>query len=164
MKLDIGCGKSKHDGYYGVDIDPNSDADLIYDLNNTPWPFDDNQFSEVLASQVIEHVKSPINFINELCRITKPHGKIVIITPHYTSADSYGALDHLWHLSTKSFSSNDKFSSVVSVKLRSIWKPLQFLVNRFARVRGFWESYLSFICRATNITAELYPKKSTVCK
>jgi hypothetical protein len=41
--LDVGCGKNKRKGAIGIDIDPNSDADVIHDLNIFPWPFNDNE-------------------------------------------------------------------------------------------------------------------------
>ena len=52
---------------------------------------DDNTFSDeffdiVFSSQVIEHVPKPINFIKNVCRILKTHGKLVIGTPNFDSA------------------------------------------------------------------------------
>jgi hypothetical protein len=30
IKLDLGCGVQKREGFIGVDMNPNSDADVIY--------------------------------------------------------------------------------------------------------------------------------------
>lgn len=45
-------------------------------------PFKDNSFDIVLCTEVIEHVEYPEKAINELIRVTKPKGKILITTPN----------------------------------------------------------------------------------
>lgn len=45
-------------------------------------PFADNIFDTVVASEVIEHVISPENFLNELFRVVKPGGQLIISTPY----------------------------------------------------------------------------------
>lgn len=36
-----------------LDIDPNSGADVLHDLNVTPYPFETDQFSEIHAYEVL---------------------------------------------------------------------------------------------------------------
>ena len=36
--LDIGCGNRKREGAFGIDVDPQSAADLVHDLNIFPYP------------------------------------------------------------------------------------------------------------------------------
>lgn len=45
-------------------------------------PFKDSIFDCVVASEVIEHLNDPVNFVNELIRIVKPKGKIILTTPY----------------------------------------------------------------------------------
>ncbi|HBK89356.1 MAG TPA: methyltransferase domain-containing protein [Cyclobacteriaceae bacterium] len=45
------------------------------------YPIADNTFDIVLAGNVIEHVKEIWTWMNELARITKPGGKVIIICP-----------------------------------------------------------------------------------
>ncbi len=45
-------------------------------------PFRDSSFDCVVASEVIEHTKSPDLFIKELFRCVKPGGKLIITTPY----------------------------------------------------------------------------------
>lgn len=45
-------------------------------------PFRNNVLDCVVASEIIEHVVSPNDFINELLRIVKPGGKLIVSTPY----------------------------------------------------------------------------------
>jgi ubiquinone/menaquinone biosynthesis C-methylase UbiE len=47
-------------------------------------PFLDASFSCVLASQVLEHVPKDSPMIDELCRVLKPGGRLVVGTPDYS--------------------------------------------------------------------------------
>jgi ubiquinone/menaquinone biosynthesis C-methylase UbiE len=58
--------------------------------------FTDNQFDIVHCSHVIEHIPYPaiINFLDELLRITKPGGHVIIRSP-LMSTDFYTDIDHI---------------------------------------------------------------------
>ncbi len=85
LKVDLGCGQAKQEGFVGVDISPKSDADIIHDLWTTPWPFDDNSVEEAFCSHVVEHTPDLIAFMEECYRILKPDAKIRIVWPHLRS-------------------------------------------------------------------------------
>lgn len=46
-------------------------------------PFKDNCFDIVISTEVIEHVEDPKKAVEELCRVTKPGGILIITTPNY---------------------------------------------------------------------------------
>jgi SAM-dependent methyltransferase len=48
-------------------------------------PFDDESFSCVLCSQVIEHVPKDSGILDELCRVLKRGGRLVLGTPDYAN-------------------------------------------------------------------------------
>ena len=50
--LHLGCGFNKITGSIGVDINPDSAADVIHDLNNFPYPFKDNRFDRIIAENI----------------------------------------------------------------------------------------------------------------
>ena len=56
VKIDIGCGQNKKEGFTGWDVSPKSDADLVIDVRNTPWPLDDKSVDEVHSSHFLEHL------------------------------------------------------------------------------------------------------------
>lgn len=45
-------------------------------------PFVPNTFDLIIASEIIEHVTNPRYFVNELFRVLKPGGKLIISTPY----------------------------------------------------------------------------------
>ena len=54
--LDVGCGANKMEGAIGLDNNPRTNADVIHDLGELPYPFPDNEFDLVVSSHVVEHV------------------------------------------------------------------------------------------------------------
>jgi predicted SAM-dependent methyltransferase len=56
IKVDLGCGRQKRDGFVGVDANPESDADVICDLGIAPYPFYDDSISEINFDHSVEHL------------------------------------------------------------------------------------------------------------
>ncbi len=167
--LDVGCGRNKYPGSIGIDVNPDTAADVLGDLDRPPYPFRDNSFDEVRVVHVIEHVSDILKTMKELHRITRPGGTIVVVTPHYTDFSSFCDPTHRWHLNSFSFrhfgEDNAGFGYYTRQKLRekrvhvrllSLWRFLgfEFLVNHLARFRRFWEHYLCFVVRGKVITFE----------
>lgn len=97
IKLDLGAGKSKREGFIGVDIRPFDGVDTVADLRER-WPWLDGSVEEVNCSHFLEHLKPSerIHFANELFRVLKTGGKATITTPHFGSVRAYGDLTHEW--------------------------------------------------------------------
>ena len=93
MKLDLGVGNKKQEGFTGVDIvKEGTQADIEHNLLIFPWPFKDNSIDEIFCSHFIEHIphgdgfNDPFfNFMNEAWRVLKEEGTATFITPYYTS-------------------------------------------------------------------------------
>jgi ubiquinone/menaquinone biosynthesis C-methylase UbiE len=85
MKLDLGCGNKKKDGFTGVDIIALSGVDVVCDLEKFPWPFEDNSVDEIHCSHYVEHTQDLVKFMDEVWRIAKPGAKITIVAPYYSS-------------------------------------------------------------------------------
>ncbi len=85
--LDVGCGWNKTPGALGIDSNPKTHADVIHDLGAIPYPFPDDEFDQIVCRHVAEHVPDVMAFVTELFRIAKPHGRITIVTPHYSNPD-----------------------------------------------------------------------------
>lgn len=97
MKLDIGCGSRKQEGFEGVDQFPFEGVDHVFDLNEK-WPFEDGSVDEIYASHVIEHFtgQQRVHIMNEMYRVMKVGAKATIITPHWASCRAYGDPTHQW--------------------------------------------------------------------
>jgi len=97
--LDVGCALGFFLKYcdlyglntYGVDISKYAideskkvtEAELfVHDIDNGFPMFEDNFFDLITVFDVIEHLNSPYNLVNELYRICKKNGKLIITTPN----------------------------------------------------------------------------------
>ena len=98
MKLDIGCGKLKHPGYIGIDIQ-DCGQEIIRDLENQCLPFDSDSVDEILAHSFLEHVHNIWFILDECWRVLKKDGTINIIVPHGLSI----APDHYRYFNEKFF-------------------------------------------------------------
>ncbi len=90
MKLNIGCGTDIKEGFINLDFIKEKGVDIIHDLNKVPYPFRDNTFNYIYASNILEHLTLSIFLIlKELTRISKDKAIIEIIVPHYTSGGCF---------------------------------------------------------------------------
>lgn len=98
LKLDLGCGKSKRDGFEGVDILKFDGVDHVVDLTQAPWPWADNSVEEFHTSHFVEHLTAQqrVIFANEVFRTLVKGGKAAIIVPHFASCRAYGDPTHQW--------------------------------------------------------------------
>lgn len=95
-KIDLACGQSKREGFFGVDIADVEGVDLACDLSKFPWPFEDDSVDEIFASHYVEHtypVGGPhdglIAFMNECWRICKEDAKLELIHPYAQSKRAF---------------------------------------------------------------------------
>ena len=128
--LDVGCGMNKHEGAIGLDNNPKTGADVIHDLGQLPYPFPDNEFDTVVSNHAVEHVPDLMAFITELYRITKPGGRIKLITPHYTNPDWATDPTHRNHINSYTFNTfmpdRAMFDFYTDVKLRPVTHTSRF--------------------------------------
>ena len=98
VKLDLGCGSRKSDGFLGVDISPDVGADFVLDLRVTPWPWENESVEEVVCSHFFEHLSGPerIPFMNELWRVMRKGAKATFTTPEASSDRSIQDPTHAW--------------------------------------------------------------------
>ena len=86
MKLNLGCGYGKLDGWLNVDKAAACTPDQVVDLEQTPWPFADNSADEVLLSHVLEHLGADpqvfFAIVKELYRVCRHGAQVRIHVPH----------------------------------------------------------------------------------
>lgn len=83
----LGSGFQKYDGVIGIDI--GRSADVKHDLNVTPWPIESNSADACVAFHSFEHLASIVKTMNEVHRILKPGGKLIIEVPFYRSPTAF---------------------------------------------------------------------------
>lgn len=88
--LDVGCGTKPYrnifnvDSYRGLDIDSPTTreralADDLYDGGR--FPYSNSLFDSALCNQVLEHVFNPDEFLQEINRVLKRGGKLLLTVP-----------------------------------------------------------------------------------
>ena len=86
MKLHLGCGNLKLEGWVNIDIEASCNPDAVVDLEQLPWPWADNTVSHVLMSHVLEHLGQQrevyLGIIQELYRVCVDGALIEIHVPH----------------------------------------------------------------------------------
>jgi SAM-dependent methyltransferase len=163
--LDVGCGSNKHAGAVGIDRSPETDADIVHDLDAVPWPLEDSSFDEIVVQDVIEHLRDPYAVFAELHRVGVPGARVHVRTPHFSSALAYSDPTHLHWFSTAAIRAlaEPGFAHYSSVRFRvrhvtlDLWLPFRLtgvavLANRWP---DSYEKYFAFRFPAMNIRAEL---------
>lgn len=91
MKFDIGCGRSKRDGFIGVDVLGVGGVDINHDLNMFPYPIEESSATEIVLDNVLEHLDRPLAIIEEIYRICKDDAIVTVMVPYFRSF--YSAID-----------------------------------------------------------------------
>ncbi len=88
MKLNIGCGANKLDGYINIDANPAMEADLTLDVGKSKLPYETASVDEVVSSHTIEHIPRALhwNMFNEINRVLRVGGSLFISFPDFESA------------------------------------------------------------------------------
>lgn len=98
IKLDIGCGQNKQQGFIGIDNAKIDGVDIVHDLFTFPWPIADNSVEEAFSSHFFEHVPGLLRgkFMDEVYRVLVDGGKATFITPYYSSMRAVQDFTHQW--------------------------------------------------------------------
>lgn len=94
--LDLGCGTGDLGRYrprpgievFGLDLDAGAVAQAarhetaqVCDLEAARFPFESSFFDGVVAKDVIEHVQRPWELVQEIRRVLRPGGRLVVSVP-----------------------------------------------------------------------------------
>jgi len=62
-----------------VDIDENADPDVVHDLNEFPYPFEENEYGTCWLIHILEHLENPDKALGEAKRIASD--RVIAIIP-----------------------------------------------------------------------------------
>jgi len=103
MKINIGGGYKRYDGFVNVDADPLTKPEHIVNLECDWLPFDDSTVSEVKAYHILEHISDGFfHLIQELYRVCEDGALVDIQVPHHRSEMWYGDPTHVRFITVES--------------------------------------------------------------
>jgi len=62
MKLHLGCGTKRKEGWINIDSVAALQPDLVHDISQ-PLPYDDLSADEILAEDILEHFDKYLRFV-----------------------------------------------------------------------------------------------------
>jgi len=107
--LVIGSGNDKkaYEGHVvrlDKDLYEYADGEFVqHDPEETPLPFEDDQFDAIIASHVLEHIRNLCPLMDELHRILKPDGVLRIWIPYYKHSAAFKDPTHVRYFTPSTF-------------------------------------------------------------
>ena len=84
MKLHLGCGTKKLEGWVNIDSVPECRPDVVHDITQ-PLPYADQSADELLAEDLLEHFDKYVRYLvfYEWMRVLEVGGKITLQVPDF---------------------------------------------------------------------------------
>jgi hypothetical protein len=97
LRLNLGCGQKRFDGY--INVDRFGEPDLRHDLESIPWPWPDDSVSEIIMEHVLEHLGRDVTVYldiwKEIYRVCRDGATIRIAVPHHRHEFFYDDPTHV---------------------------------------------------------------------
>jgi SAM-dependent methyltransferase len=94
------CGRAEWADLVTMDHDPDCGADVLHNLDETPWPLAESSFDEVHAYEVLEHLgtqgdwRAFFRHFGEIWRVLKPGGLLCATVPDWRSEWAWADPSH----------------------------------------------------------------------
>ena len=176
--LHLGCGNSKIQNTVSVDINSKANPDIVWDLNNVPWPIEDNKFDRTIALNVIEHLNDTLKLLKEIYRVSKNNAIINILVPHFSSGAAFVDPTHKSYFSYRTFDYFIKGKDLENeygfydemrfelkkyyIQISPFWRFVPFVLFFVRKFPKLWEDYLCYIIRGEGIFFQLEVKKNNL--
>lgn len=96
MKINIGGGYKRYEGFKNLDMDPLSNPDYIVNLELDRLPFEDSTVTEIKAYHILEHIGDGFfHLMQELYRVSENGAILDIRVPHHRHEIFYGDASHV---------------------------------------------------------------------
>ena len=94
LKLELGSGGNKMDGFFSVDLLPIPGVDIVANLNEALDLIPDDSVSEIYSRHTFEHVEEFLSLLSEINRICSHDAKLKIIVPHFSNPYAFSDPTH----------------------------------------------------------------------
>lgn len=103
LRLDLGCGRRKREGWTGVDSNPAVAPDVLHSLERFPYPFADSSVDELVMDNSLEHLHDQLGVMAELHRIGKPGALVTLHVPYFRAHWAFNDPTHVRFFSVEAF-------------------------------------------------------------
>jgi len=168
--LHLGCGDDHRENAMNVDVNPESAADVVADLSDTPWTFaNDSGFRRIEAHHIIEHLPDRPTFFAEAARVLEPGGELIVTLPlgrnAFTDDDhdaywTYGTPEQYCRANGRPWDPNPPFTLVNRDLTVWLGGPLAKASPLFRLLATKWPDWAAYRCFAGEITAT-YQREET---
>ena len=145
MKLNLGCGFDKREGWLNVDNFAACAPDQVLDIETTPWALETDAFDHVLMKHVLEHVGAEFSVFSavmrELYRVTAPGGLVEIHVPHVRHDTFWSDPTHVRAFTPLSFLMMSKRQNRIWMENRANYTMLAFLMEVDFEVETVVQTY-----------------------
>ena len=103
--LDLGCRDRKERNFVGMDWRAREGVDIVHDLEDFPYPLDDETCLTIKAAHLVEHIKPWlfIRWMDEMWRLLVPNGQICISAPYAYSMGMMQDPTHCTNITDKTW-------------------------------------------------------------
>lgn len=128
MKLHLGCGRKRYEGYVNCDVSPEVKPDKIVDLEKK-LPFKKDSVSEIIIEHCLEHIKRLYPLLEEFQRISKNGATIKIKVPYFSSESAFSTMTHVRFFTLTTFDfldgENPNHYDAPKVDMKTVRKKLK---------------------------------------
>lgn len=103
MKLNLGCGSNKLEGYINVDCDSKLEPDWILDFKDLIWPWEKSSVSQVVCFHTMEHIPRRYHqtIYSNILGILVPDGELWLTFPDFNKCannylSNYKGMKQFW--------------------------------------------------------------------
>ena len=158
LRLNLGCGRDIRPGWVNIDCVPLSGVDHVVDFDGKPvLPFPDGSVDYSEGSHVIEHLRDPLPFMEELWRVTRPQGRAVFRCPYGSTDDADEDPTHVRRMFAGSWGYfGQPHYWRASYGYAGDWQPVKVRLTVFPEFAGCTDGELGSMVRfQRNVVAEM---------
>jgi hypothetical protein len=161
IKINLGCGVQKIDGFVNIDVRSECEPDKVMDLMQFPWDLPDDSVDHIVAKDILEHVghthEDLVRVLQEMYRVSCDGAAWEVQYPHHRCDLAVDDPTHVRLLTQNTFRLFDQDRAKKLIELNQAETPLAIMHDvdiEVCDVKHEWVPYWSEKVRAREMTEE----------